>query len=272
MVDNNSLNRVRSQTINDFSSQWTAHGELDDSFLSDPEWLENICEGLFKLPSIKDAYVCEIGSGSGRILNMLNSFAPSKMLAVEPSPNIEALCRNINTFEHKVEVQNVRGSEFKAEDLDYCFSIGVIHHIAEPHDVVAKIHDSLKPGGEFIMWVYGRENNSIYLFFYHSISWLTKRMGDRWLNLVSHLLNIILMPYIYLCKLFRFLPLASYINNVFGRCSLKARRYIIFDQLNPTYAKYYTESDCVSLLEDCGFNSIKIKHHNNYSWTTVARK
>ena len=32
----------------------------------------------------KDTYVCEIGSGSGRILNMLNSFDPKKILAVEP--------------------------------------------------------------------------------------------------------------------------------------------------------------------------------------------
>lgn len=272
MLDQNSLDRVRSATINDFSNQWTKHGELDNSFWSEPEWLENICQGLFTLSSIRDTYVCEVGSGSGRILNMLNSFGPKKILAVEPSPYTEALGRNIATFEHKVEVQNVGGSEFEAKDLDYCFSIGVIHHIAEPHDVIANIHKSLKPDGKFIMWVYGKENNSAYLFFYHSISWLTKRMGDRWLNLLSHLLNVILIPYVYACKLFRFLPLASYINNVFGRCSLKARRYIIFDQLNPAYAKYYTESDCLSLLEDCGFTSIKIKHYNNYSWTAVAQK
>ena len=51
------------------------------------------------------------------------------------------------------------------EEFDYVFSLGVIHHIPKADLAVQNIYRSLKPNGQFIMWVYGYENNELYIFF-----------------------------------------------------------------------------------------------------------
>ena len=42
----------------------------------------------------------------------------------------------------------------------------------------------------------------------------------------------------------------DYMQNVFTKCSFEKRNYIIFDQLNPSYSKYFTKSEVFSLLKN----------------------
>ena len=62
----------------------------------------------------------------------------------------------------------------------------------------------------------------------------------------------------------------SYLKNIFSKCSFKHRKYIIFDQLNPTYSEYYRKNECLELLKSAGFKDIKIKRHQKYSWVLVG--
>ena len=48
--------------------------------------------------------------------------------------------------------------------FDIAFSIGVIHHLAEPEAALRQLIRAVKPGGYVLIWVYGREN----------MSWLTR--------------------------------------------------------------------------------------------------
>jgi len=64
----------------------------------------------------------------------------------------------------------------------------------------------------------------------------------------------------------------QYLFKVFKKCSFEKRSYIIFDQLNLSYAKYFTKKDVKSLLEKIGFNKYKIFYHHKYSWTIIANK
>ena len=66
--------------------------------------------------------------------------------------------------------------------------------------------------------------------------------------------------------------MAPYINNVFSKCGYTERKYIIFDQLNPKYAKYYSKNECINLFKKIGFKDIELKHHNNYSWVVTGIK
>ena len=52
-------------------------------------------------------------------------------------------------------------------EIDYFFSIGVIHHIPEAEIVCKKIYESLKPKGKFIVWLYGKEGNELYLLIFN---------------------------------------------------------------------------------------------------------
>ena len=60
--------------------------------------------------------------------------------------------------------------------------------------------------------------------------------------------------------------------NVLKKCSFQNRKYIIFDQLNPSYSKYYTRKDVETLLTKSGFNKFEIINRHQYSWTAIAEK
>tara|TARA_Y100000591_G_C21427397_1_gene495229 strand:+ start:113 stop:301 length:189 start_codon:yes stop_codon:yes gene_type:complete len=60
--------------------------------------------------------------------------------------------------------------------------------------------------------------------------------------------------------------------NVFKKCSFKKRNYIIFDQLNPSYSKYFKKEEVLSLLKNTGFKKVSIYARHNYSWLAIAEK
>jgi hypothetical protein len=50
------------------------------------------------------------------------------------------------------------------------------------------------------------------------------------------------------------------------------RRLIIYDQLNPEWAKYYTRDEAERLLTAAGFEDVKLHHRGGYSWTVIGTK
>jgi hypothetical protein len=50
------------------------------------------------------------------------------------------------------------------------------------------------------------------------------------------------------------------------------RRVVIYDQLNPAYAKYYTSQEAHDVLARQGFSGIRLHHRHGYSWTVVGAK
>jgi hypothetical protein len=60
--------------------------------------------------------------------------------------------------------------------------------------------------------------------------------------------------------------------NVISKCSFEKRKFIIFDQLNPSYSKYYSKNEVENLLKKSGFKKIQITNRLNYSWTAIAEK
>ena len=60
--------------------------------------------------------------------------------------------------------------------------------------------------------------------------------------------------------------------HVLKKCSFEKRKYIIFDQLNPSYSKYYSKEDVLKLLNKSGFKKIELFNRHQYSWTAIAEK
>jgi hypothetical protein len=124
------------------------------------------------------------------------------------------------------------------------------------------------------MWVYGRENNQPYVFFQAIARKFTRVIPDGILNIVSLVISYLFDLYglvsKFVCK--KRLPLSMYYENVYSGCGRREKKYIIFDQLNPDYSKYYTEQEVISLLRASGFEDIKTYHRHGYSWTAIARK
>ena len=257
-------------SISDFGKRFKYHNKIDD-YWGSLEMLNDIVNP-FDLSLIKNKIICEIGVGSGRILKNLIKLSPKKIYAIEPSESIEVAKKNNEYSEVEILFKKIPGQMINFNnEIDYIFSIGVIHHIPEAEIVCKKVYESLKPKGKFVIWLYGKEGNELYLFIFNNLRKITRYMPDKFLNLFSIFLNLFLSIYIFFCKYLN-LPLKNYMINVLKKCSFEKRKYIIFDQLNPSYSKYYTKRDVETLLTKSGFKKFEIFNRHQYSWTAIAEK
>jgi SAM-dependent methyltransferase len=220
---------------------------------------------------LRGARVAEIGSGSGRIVSMLLDAGAAHVVALEPSTAIETLRRNISGRGARVTCVQAPGEELPLGNFDAILSIGVLHHIVDPAPVVRRAYEALRPGGRFIVWIYGREGSRLYLALATPFRRLTRHLPDFLLAGLAHALVLPLSLYVFLCR-FLPLPMRAYMRSVIGRYGWHHRFLTIFDQLNPAYAKYYTQDEARRLLEDGGFRDVRLYNRHGYSWTVTGER
>jgi SAM-dependent methyltransferase len=257
-------------SIKSFGKQFLIHGDLDDDYWTSDEMFRDHFPKDFDFNSIADRDVLEVGSGSGRIIRMIARYRPKKIVAVEPSVALNKLVANTKDIPNLI-IENVRGDKFKTTNNDIIFCLGVLHHIPDANSVVRHIYNALKPGGIFVCWVYGKENQESYVFLQNVLRKITKVTPDFLLNYFSAFLALLLSVYCRLFKKFNY-PMKKYFENNFMKCNFKMRKYIIFDQLNPTYSKYYLKNEIESLVLSAGFKILSTTHRHGYSWTVISSK
>jgi SAM-dependent methyltransferase len=262
--------RYKDQTIKDFGDQWLKYTD-NQGYYGSLELFSDILSPFLRLDEIKDSMVAEIGSGAGRIVNMLLQAGVKQVIAIEPSQAFEILSRNIQEPQ-KVILLKVKGDELPPYgNLDYVFSIGVLHHIPNPAPVVEAAFKALRPGGHFFVWLYGKEGNGLYLTLIKPLRVLTKHLPHFILASLVEVMYWPLVIYIKFCYVLP-LPLRGYMLSVLDKMSPEKRRLIIYDQLNPSYAKYYTHFEAEKLLLDARFINVRIHHRHGYSWTVIGAK
>lgn len=264
--------QLSQKTIDDFGKQWKTYQD-NEGYYGSSELFTDCFSPLISPGEIRGKRVVDIGSGTGRIVQMLLEHGVSKVLAIEPASDaFEVLLKNVSSLPDKVTCLNVTGDRLPVtEDFDYVFSVGVLHHIPDPVPVVKAAYSALKPEGKIAIWVYGEEGNELYLLFVEPLRKITSLLPHQLLAGLSWILYLPLFAYIQLCKVLP-LPLHKYATNVIGRMSPDKQRLIIYDQLNPAYAKYYRRDEVISLLQQGGFVDIAVHHRHGYSWTAVGTK
>ena len=259
------------KTIRDFGEQWLRYPTHEGYFAS-VDWFEDLCGPLLSMDEIKGARVAEIGSGAGRVVQVLFEAGVSHVVAIEPSDAMEVLKQNSRQWADKIDYIQAPGEEIPRDQaLDYVVSIGVLHHIRQPLPVVKAAYQALKPEGRMLIWLYGKEGNESYLRFVEPFRKLASKLPPVALAAICHVLNVLTAIYLFLGRFFP-LPLRDYLSKVFGKFSWQKRFLVIYDQLNPDYAKYYTASEARALLEDAGFARIQTYHRHGYSWTVIGAK
>ena len=255
-----------------------SYRDFGDQFLTDKDiggyWgsIELLKEIVFPfdLNLIKDKKIMDVGIGSGRISNNLLKYEPSKLVAVEPSEAINVAKDNIKS--DKVEYLNIKGQDINFEnEFDYAFALCVLHHIPEYRDVLERIKKSLKPNGKFVAWVYSKEGMELYIFMLKNLRRITSIMPDFMLRLLSQFLALITYPYGFLCKFFP-LPLKKYFVTMFNKFSFKHKSYVIFDQFNPSFYKYFSKAELTEVLEDKGFKVESLANTVGHQYTVVCSK
>src|SRR4030043_314777 len=165
----------KDRTIKDFGKQWLRYPD-NEGYYGSLELFSDMLSPFLKLEDLKNCKVAEIGSGAGRIVNMLLESGVQHVVAVEPSDAFAVLVRNIRNPE-KVTLLKISGEQLPAYgDLDYIFSIGVLHHIPDPDPGVESAFRALRAGGQFLVWLYGKERNESYLALIKPLRVLTRRL------------------------------------------------------------------------------------------------
>jgi len=263
--------RIRAKTIADFGEQWTRYRD-NDGFYGSQKLFEDIVSPLLAANAVAGKRVADIGSGTGRIVRMLLQAGAAHVTAVEPSTAFDVLATNLRDFENKVSLIRATGEMLPpSADFDFVFSIGVLHHVPDPNPIVRAAMQALKPDGQMVVWLYGKEGNGAYLFFLKGLRSVSKTAPHWFLVALTWLLYWPLSLYIVLSRWIS-LPLHGYMTEVIGKMSPKKRRLVIYDQLNPQYAKYYTRDEAIALLADNGFMDVKAHHRRGYSWTVTGTK
>ncbi|MGH9388462.1 MAG: class I SAM-dependent methyltransferase [Vicinamibacteria bacterium] len=261
---------LRERVIDDFGEQWVRYPEGGGYFDSDA-FFRDVIEPLLSAEDFRGASVAEIGSGQGRIVASLARFGASHVVALEPSAAMKVLRDNTREFRDRITYLESPGDQLPPSGFDFVVAIGVIHHIPDPEPVVRAVYRALRPGGLFFMWVYGKEGNELYLALATPLRRLSSAMPPLLLGFFTHPLAWALSAYAALCRLLP-LPLRDYTQRVIAPLGMRHRRLVIFDQLHPAWAKYYTHEESVSLLEDAGFVDVRAHHRHGYSWSLVGTR
>ena len=257
------------QTIRDFGRQHEIYSESAGYYVS-TDILRDVLGPLMKIKDFKGLDVLDLGSGTGRWLRIFHELGANSITAVEPSAAIEVSKSNTVGVKNII-FQNVTGENMTGGPYDIVYSYGVIHHIPEPGPVIKRAYDVLKPGGRIVIWLYGRENNGLYLAFVRLLRIITIRLPDRALDALCRILVPLVRAYSQLCKLLP-LPLRDYMSQFVDKIDSYTLTHVIYDQLDPHFAKYYRRQEAVDLMENAGFRNLHLFHRQNYSWTVMATK
>ena len=153
-------------------------------------------------------------------------------------------------------------------EFDIVFSIGVIHHLAEPKKALTKLVAALKPGGMLLVWVYSYEGNE----------WIV-----RYVNPVRiHITSKLPLPAVHILSYFCSIPLFFAVKILRGPTPYlrQLSRYhfwhvhsVVFDQLIPDVAQYWKREEVRVLTEGLLLTDVSVEAPpNNMGWILRATR
>lgn len=119
--------------------------------------------------------------------------------------------------------------------------------------------------------MYGREGNETDLRVVEPLRRVTTHLPHILLVWFCWGLALLLDFYVAVCGWLP-LPMRAYMRNVLAKLPRSARKLVIYDQLNPSYARYYRRHEAERLLTDAGFREVSTYHRHGYSWSVIGYK
>jgi SAM-dependent methyltransferase len=256
--------RVHQGSPDRFGYSWSIFSEIL------PEHREQFTRWTAALPNDvwKGAQILDAGCGMGRNTHwaMLEGAAGGVAFDIDDR-SLAAARKNLMPYP-TIDLRKQSIYDIPEENyFDVAFSIGVIHHLAEPEAALRQLTRAVKPGGYVLIWVYGRENmNWLTRFFDPTRRMLLSRLP---LWLVYHL-SLYLTVALWLSLRVSVSPLAYY--RLLRRFSFAHLRAVVFDQMIPRIAHYWPKEFVEALCSNAGLENIHLVHANDMSWSACGCK
>ena len=246
-----------------FGYEWSRYSKILPQYeLQFINWVKPLNKNNFKNKTIFDA-----GCGMGRNSYFALKYGAKSVLAIDNnSQTINAAKSNLKPFDNvNVEEMSIYNLDLVTK-FDIVMSIGVVHHLDDPDLAIRNLKKILKPGGKLIVWVYSFEGNE---WIVNYVSPIRKKVTSKLPISLLHFLS-----YFICIPLFMYIKCFSMKNMYLKQISTFSFLHInsiIFDQLLPRIAFYWTEEECISLFKDNGFKTVNVhRPENNQGWTIIA--
>jgi SAM-dependent methyltransferase len=209
---------------------------------------------------------------------LASAFGAKEVIGLDLGPAVDAAAQNTADLDNVHVVQgDLTRPPFRAESVDLIYSIGVLHHLPDPHAGFRALLPLVRPGGAIFVWVYGFEGNR----FVRSVVEPLRRVSTR---LPPPLLRVLALPLglgfhalahnVYrptrLKWLSRRLPLAAYMESV-SHFTFRQNYAIVFDQLVAPKSHYISRDELEHWAAAAGLEDVSITSRNDNSWRLFAR-
>ncbi len=246
-----------------FGYEWEKYSEIlpqhEGQFLM---WIDPLTAQDFRGKTVLDA-----GCGMGRNSFWVCKYGAKKVVAFDyDKRSVDMARKNLSTFSQAtVEYKSIYDIDYKNE-FQVVFSIGVIHHLADPKKAIKKLYDSLAPGGKLLIWVYG-DAHKIKIQIINLIRFITSKLP---VGLTHFLTYFVSVPFYIYLKLFH--QKSEYLK-LLKTFSFFHFHAIAFDQIIPQIANYWNKEELEEL-----FNVLPNDHQRQislikgYSWSILINK
>jgi SAM-dependent methyltransferase len=210
----------------------------------------------------------DAGCGAGRNSHWPMTYGAASCVAVDlDERSLEAARKNLAGFPG-AEVR--RGSIYALDyqnEFDIVFSIGVIHHLDDPAAALRNLVRAAKPGGRVLIWVYGYEN----LEFFVNVLDPARKLLFSWMPLrLLHWLAYLPSAALWLMLRLGITPI-EYLRLLKG-FPFSHLHHIVFDQMLPRIANYWTRDEATALLKTAGLANVEASWVNEVSWSVIGTK
>lgn len=222
----------------------------------------------------------DIGCGSGRWATVVADRVAQLCCVDASSEALEVAKKNLagraNVTFMKADVGNL---PFVDGELDFAYSLGVLHHVPDPQKAIANVARALKSGAPFLVYLYySFENRPLWFrmlwWLSNGLRWMICRMPSSprftvcdaiavficWpLAKIAALLNLLNLP-------FKNLPLAYYRDK-----SFYTMRTDMLDRFGTRLEKRFHREQITAMLDAAGFGDTRFGTGEPF-WCAVARK
>jgi len=274
---NGATSAVEARTARSFAYEWERFGALR------PEWEVNFWGYMSPLTAgdFAGRRVLDAGCGSGRHAYHAGR-AGAEVFAVDLGESVDVAYRNTAELADVHVVQaDLRRLPFRAASFDRVYSLGVLHHLPDPHAAFQSLIPYARAGGEIRIYLYWALE--------HAPAWQrallaavtqTRRVTTRLPHPVLHGLSYpiaaaaygtFVIPYRLLSRhaatrpLAEKLPLRQYAGYPFRVCVNDQ-----FDRFSAPIERRYTRAEVLGWLRGAGLEEAEVRAH--FGWVGTARR